>query len=428
MTLANITKASLISQLYNKLGDTDGVFWPEREVILAINETLYLLGSVGNYWKDRISIKTEPNKLFYNLQTDISVNEDLIYNSKTIGDLLEVINFVFKASLSIIDIKEFAINRINEYILQTSINASRHELNILSPNINLVELHKGFLDDIRVAFKGVDNNYNKLSKDEDDNFFRYNEELESDTPQYYSKVLTDSNYISLYPIPTDVGSLEVISIDGVIKDDVINENSKLKIPDNLFYYLKYGVLIDLLLGQEQNPNPALVEYCKIRWAEGIAVGKVYSTVLMAYINGKYVNIDSLFNLDSFDSEWQNIKGEPYSIAIANNNIVIVNRNPNIVIESLQQVYDLSFDIIRNAPVDDEYIRVNDEYIATILDYCYHVLMFKCGFFDISATLKAKDNILSMAYNYNNRIKSSALLYNDLLQVSNKEDSDKSRGV
>jgi hypothetical protein len=265
-------KTDFNNLISKRLGDVNKVYWTNSEINLLIDEALLTFGATGQFYKDRLFLKTVLNDNQYNLYTDvddISVDDnnltslDKIKLDKTYQNILDLINISLMESLSTLnptsdlylldDVLKYIDKRLDLFLLKTGLNVDVYEQNIQATQIKN-ELPSHILDIIRVGFK--DSNPNNIHLDsvfrlfkEDEGSlegFEYNFNLnQTEHPKYYTKVLDSDNIIKVY-YPANNGVLQIIGIIGREKVSNPIVGTQLLLPPNLLPYIKYGVLADLL--------------------------------------------------------------------------------------------------------------------------------------------------------------------------------------
>jgi hypothetical protein len=441
-------KTDLNDLIANRLGDLNKVYWTNDEINLLIDECLLTLGSLGQFWKDKLFLKTEVDKNDYNLYTDLSTDNDSVNKvrlDKTYQDVLNLINIYLMENISdanltselyeLSNILKYIDKRLDLFLLKTGLNVDIHEQDFQSTQI-YNELPDYLLDIIRVSFKDTNENSNKFYKlfEEDEGSlesFKYNYNLEqTEFPKYFTRVLHSDNVIRVY-YGANNGTLRIIGIIGRNKAEQLTTGSTLLLPPNLIPYLKWGVLADLLSEDGHGQDLSRAEYCKQRWEEGIIVGKNYTSVLKAFTNNQSINIESITDIDDFDNEWENRLqpndtdgnpiGYPNTLIMCNNNLMFLNMFP-------LEIYDISFDSVINAPITSDYIEVREEYITILVDYIYHLAKFKEGFSEVQSSQMGLQKFMELALLHNSRLIKEGITVETLMKLTKREEEVNNRGV
>jgi len=224
----------------------------------------------------------------------------------------------------------------------------------------------------------------------------------------------------VYPAPSVVGTIKLAFVGGI--SGSIQIGSDINLPNNLIPYLKYGVEADIF-SKEGVTQDARAAYCKQRWEEGIQIGLNCGSVLLAKANGRNILLDSISNLDLF-SQALIIRYAPTVLGFAGYNLFATNTTP--VVES-----SISLSIIANAKIpvnDDDFVRVDLEYIPLLVDYVVHLSKIKSGAAELAATEDLKNKFIKTSLNHNERLQFRGVTYEALVGTTKKEEIARRRVV
>jgi hypothetical protein len=432
------TRGQFKSQLARLLEDENKIHWTDNELNLIINESLYTLGAFG-YFRDRGGFSTNLDDRFYDITTGLvsGSGEKILDLSLTFGDiinkicydLLETVNdanifniFTQAQMLEIID------RRLDEFKLQTGLILSIDEFSVASGR---VDLGNEVLDFIRVAFKDVSDagsskwRYYKLFKEDEEDLQGWVSDFTTTVkkrPKSYSRVSETQNIIKLYPQFENTGKLHLIEIRSRDKSLTLSTETILGIPNNLAFYLKYGVLEDLLKSDTALKDLYRANYCRQRWQEGLIVSRNYNSVLNGEINGRNRQLSTIEDLDGFETNWHNNSGTPNRIALAGYNLLTLNKLPTSEI-------GITLDVVRNAIIptdDDSYLQIKAEHVELLLNYSYHVAFFKEGYNAINSSIIALNNFADAIMVYNSKLAKEFVSYQTMMKKSLKQEIQVSR--
>ena len=238
-------------------------------------------------------------------------------------------------------------------------------------------------------------------------------------PKSYSIQLRPQVAIQVCPVPGDSGNLDLITINSQTTIDP-STGVAIQIPPDHTPYINWGARAELLSG-DRSSDPFRMQYCERRFQEGIKIAQVASSILRCQINGKEVTIDSLSDLDRFRPGWQNSTGTPTRVALAGHNLLALSPVPNSA--------DISIvvDFVRNSPVptlSGDFLQVPKEDLEVFYDYCVHLGMFKKGGEQFAATIPLYERFVQSALSYNTRLRTNAILFNELMGKAAKESKDR----
>lgn len=420
------------------LGENTSAYWPDGEINITINEALLTFGGLSGFWKENIQISTEENKRIYDIfedPTSILTKPTLTFQNIIDWlnrDLIESISDVTPTSslFTLTDLLKLIASKYNAFQLETSLVISQSELDVLAEN-NLVILGDSIVEIVRLVYSyndGIDKEVVLKRADEQElAYFNADILIEQDTPEYYSTVYGQPNEIKLYPIPQLTGKLKLISVNGISGETELTTDLIINLPNNLVPYLRYGVEQHIFSKDGLLNDPARAEYCKKRWEEGLAIGRVYTSILTTKANGIAIATDTLTNLDNFveNNELEQTDAPPSILGLAGFNIFEIDTLPSAVVNSILLM------IQQNAPLpinDIDKINIDQSYIECMANYVVHLLQFKSGIADIAATASYLTNFQKLALNFNKRLQLRGITFENLVGKTKAEEKQAPRLV
>lgn len=427
------TSGSFKNQLASLLNDEEKIHWTDNELDLILNETLHTLGAFG-YFRDRGTFNTINGQRFYDL-TSVLKNgsqENILDLSLTFGDIVNKICYdllEIKDDVNTFDIftqaqiLEVLDRKVDEFKLQTGLILSEEEFTVSG---NRIDLGNDILDFIRVAFKDISDDdsskwkYYKLFKEDEEDLNGWVSNFNLGVqrrPKSYSRVLNTQNIINLYPPFENTGKLHLITIKSRDKALTLSTTTLLGIPNNLAFYLKYGVLEDLLRFDTPIKDIYRANYCRQRWHEGLIIAKNYNSVINGEINGQNRTVSTIEDLDGFEANWQNNSGKVSRIALAGYNLLAINKLP-------MEGTSITLDTISNAILsvnDSSYLQIKAEHVELLLNYCYHLAFFKEGYAAINQSIQALNNFADSIMVYNAKLAREFVSYQTMMKKSLKQE-------
>lgn len=430
-----------------KLGDINKVYWTNDEINSYIKEALQTFGFISQFWKQRLFLKTQIDKNYYDLYIDLdNISQEYIVKG-SYDDIVNLINLQLIETLSILNpiselydlnnVIKYIDKRLDEFLVHTGLNIGIYELPLLA-GIYKYEIPSYILDIVRISYKDSNDKYKELKKEDEGNLNYFDfDYLQDDTePIYYTRVLDSNNLLKVYPKPINNSTLQLVCLVSrnkslALTNDNVVYTEQLLIPRDALSYIKWGVLSDLLrqdgLGQDLNRS----NYCLQRWNEGLIVGKAYTSILNAYVNEVPISLDSLSDIDYFNPDWQNIIQ-----ALDGNNIPITNISSLILIGYnlfftdiiSKAIANIELDCVVSAPISSDYIEIREEYLNILLDYIVHLASFKEGFARIESTSNLLNNFLTLALSHNYRLKQQGVTIEYLLKKTKVQEEQDKRGV
>lgn len=400
-------------------------FWTDSELNLYIKEALSTWATCSLTNRKRVNFNTTANQPFYNLTTCLP-NSELALTS-TDRDIASSLEYSLiepqttdwvtwggttQFSLSAI---EKAIQRArDQFLLLTGMIQQVSLLPTSSPPISRVDLPLDTLDVRRVASKNLAGEYKTLSKEDELTLNAYSPGWqiaeEGVQPSYYSLISEPTLQLQLAPIATDITFLHYILIQTGFALD-LSTGVQLAIPEPFYWVIKYGALYELLGPHSQAHDPLRAKYCKLRWDEGIALAKLYPSILNAEINGEQVSVSSLYDIDQYNWDWQNLTGTPTEIATCSWNLIALSPVP-----STSEI-SISLDIVKNPPLpslDTDFIQVDEATLLIILEFARHLALFKRGGAEFTLSKQGYDRMVEAASLQNSRLKAQSPFFSSLV--------------
>lgn len=442
-----ITKNDFNNLVAAKLGDVAKVHWTSDEIDLYINEALSTFNVISQFWKSRLFLTTTIDKSNYDLYSDLDNASKPFISHANYNDVIDIINYQLIESISVLsptsalydleDINKYIDRRLDLFLTQTGLNISIITIPIQA-GIYEYRLPNYVLDIIRLAIKDDNNVYRLIEKEDeaDLGYFDCEYRQSVEDVKYYSRLLEPNNLIRLYPIPKNNSELQVICIKTRDKDlNISITNNRITelilLPYDLFVYIKWGVLADLLNQEGLGKDIYRAKYCLQRWNEGLIIGKAFTSILNAYVNELPLLLDNLVDEDAFNVDWQNTSqtldvnnvstDNIDRLLLAGYNIFFTNKIP----KAIEQI---TLDCVVNAPIDSDDIELKDEYLNIISDYIIHLANFKEGYAAIQGTMDLMNNFLNVSINYNLRLKQQGITFEYLLKKTKIQEEQNNRGV
>lgn len=432
------SRAQLLATIRILLGENTSAYWPDAEINLTINEALLSFGGLSGFWKENIQIPTSENKRIYDIFIDANPVETK--PTLTFGDVLawlnrDLIEFISVGTPSsdlfnLNDLLKLIATKYNAFQLETSLVISQSSQPVVAEN-NLVILVDTVIDLIRVVYSyndGVDKKVVLKKADEQElAYFDADVLTEEDIPQYYCTVYGQPNEIKLYPIPTLTGTLELIYISGINENSALTVDTIINLPNNLVPYLRFGVEQHIFSKDGLLNDPGRADYCKKRWEEGISVGKVYTSILTTKANGVAINSDSIHNMDNFidHNSLAQTDDPPSMVGLAGFNIFEIDTLPSSVVNSILLMIQQNAILPEN---DVDKIQIEQSYIEIIAKYVVHLLQFKSGIADISATASYLTEFQKLALDHNKRLQMRGITFENLFGKTKQEEKEVPRLV
>lgn len=427
-----------------RLGDSHNKFWSSEELGVYLIDALRTWGASTMCFRDRGYFPTVSGQSFYD-PTDLLVDgtgvqllDKTITNRNLINELqyhlIESVNDWDVSSswngtemFSMGDLTEAVQRRRNQFLLETGQIQSVTKYAATAGD-EKISLPDDTIDIRRVAWidltsAGVESTYTGLWRTDDFQLSQFSVgwNLTPDVPISYAVTTVPETFIRVSPPPIASGKIHVLSVNSGSDLDP-DTGIELGIMNNWTHVVKWGALADLLSRDGPSKDEDRAKYCEERWRDGLKLAQIMSTILSAQINGNYIQICSLFDLDAAYPNWQSTSGSPEVIALSGASQIGLYSVPD-------GVYSIVLDVVRNSIVptlDEDYIQVGREYLDTILDYAQHLAAFKQGGKEFLESVELYKRFLTAASRYNDRLSANAHMLEALSDNISKEESQRPR--
>ncbi len=423
--MTDYTHTNLLSfnnQLAAMLGDPLKSFFIEAELTNYCREALLTWGSASLYYRDRGFFNTATSFPFYDLAAELDnlvmTTRDRELAQQLMYSLIEpqIVDWLLwpgTEQFSLAAIQD-SIQRIcNQFLLETGMVLSTVEILNLPTPASRVTIPESVMDVRRVTSFDVDNRYRILSKEDEAVLQAYSTDWNispKSRPDFWTIVTQPLLTLQLAPPANDLVMLQLLAIPhGNTLDFEVGQI--LGIPEAFIWVIKYGVLMDLLGGSStQAADSPRAKYAEMRFHEGIELAKLYPSVLTAEVNGRQINVTSLYDQDHYKWNWQNTTGTPKTLLTAGWNLIALSPVPDAADVAI------TVDYVRNPllpTIGTDFIQIEKGYISMLLDYARHLALFKVGGEEFLKSRQGYDRMVQTAALYNGRLKAQSRLFSSL---------------
>lgn len=435
MSYGYLQLVDMRTELAERLGDPKFIFWMASELTLCIREALRYWNSATMAWKNRFTFQTTTDQIWYDLTvplttpipytvTDSEVLSFLLYN------LIEpqISGGVFSGSdmFSLDEFTQAMQRRRDQFLLETGMVTSQTTISLPPPPQNRVTLADTIIDVKRVAFIDTNSVYTTLWRTDEwgAQSFQNNWNLKPQTPNGFSIAAVSPLTLAIVPPPSVHGTAELVTVSSGAALNPI-PGVLLGVPDDFAWVIRMGALADLLDKDGQARDAKRAEYAQARWNEGIALARIFTSVVNSYMDGVQVIPQPIRSLSTYRAGWQNESpGSPNALGIMSWNLVAVAPQPNAGPHSLM------FDLVQNAPVPAlaaDFVQVGREDLDVILDYAQHLASFKSGGDEFMETMPLYQNTVEHAKARNARLRIEIPFYDPLANRATRQSAEADQG-
>ena len=433
-----LTFSSARQELAARLSDSGKVFWTDAELKLYVIEALRTWNSLAAFYKDRDSLTTSPNQPYYDLPSSLSGGLRA-YNVTDLQLLTEIeyhlmepptgATWTGSEMFTVQDILTAIQRRRDQFLNETGTVLTRQTFAVSAPTEGrvLLTLSSPFniIDIRRVAWKDTPSGqYSTLWREDQwaiNSFLAGWKTSTKPLPKVYSISDNQPLQIQLAPIPSDAGTLEVLSVNT--GNTLTGTGTLMGVPDDWAWVVKWGALADLLRKDGPARDPARAKYCEDRWATGCAAAKMAILAIDTYVSDQPVQTESVFDLDVYKANWQNASGALPTIAgLAGLNLVALSPTPN-------SFYTVQMDLLRNMPIpaaDGDFIQVGQEMWDGVIAYAEHLAAWKMAGAEFEATMPNYEQMVKLAMTQNERLRANEFFLTQLSDRSEREEKNRPR--
>jgi len=312
--------------------------------------------------------------------------------------------------------------RRNQFLYDTGIVLLHSRQDVPPQPIGRVPLPEEITAVKRLAWVDIDGLITPLFRDDEFSAQAYNPgwPQEPGLPLVYSAAITPPVSVQLVPPPLDKGALDMITIPAAPDLDPTNgPGFPMSVPDDLCWAVEFGALADLLSVDGLTHDPGRAAYCEGIYRMGVELAKSNASVLAVQINDEPVFTGSIYEIDTFSPDWQNVRDKPEFTGLAGRNILAFSPTPDID-------YGVSLDLLPNLPVPhtgEDVLQIGLEHLEGVLDMAQHLCAFKQGGGEFNETQPLFKNFLSLAHRQNDKL-AAMVFYKDAMyalpQLQEKE--------
>lgn len=434
MPYAATTFGQAKTQLSEVLGDPSFVFWSNDELGVYIIEALRTWGAAALYWRERGTFNTTAGVPFYNVRVEIpTLLGDTILDTEIVKSIQYKMcepatgnSWTGTDMFTLDQVTQAIQRRRNQFRLETGMSGMvNYQIASGTPANGRVALNDRTIDVRRVAFQEIGGtSWVTLWRSDEWAMGAATANGWAQTPakpSTYSVLAPPPLTLQLAPVPQATGTLDLLTIEtGLDLNPAVGVI--LGIPDDFAWVIEFGAMCDLLGPDAQTKDSPRAAYCQARWEEGVALGRIYASVVQMQVNAVPIYISALQSLDAGNPTWQASSGQPTIAAAAGLHVFALSPVPD-------GSYGISADVVRKAPIpaaDGDFLQIGREELDSILRYAEHLASFKMGGAEFAATKLQYDGFIRAASIYNERLRANASNFEVLTDRTHLEGSRRPR--
>ena len=405
MPYATTTLAQAQTDLATRVADPNFVRWTQAEWTLYLQEALRTWNALTGHFRDTGVFQTTAGVPFYDVTAQCPAQVGQTVLDQALVTVIEYhllepptpTTWTGSLQFTLNDLTQALQRRRDQFLLETGMVLTR-TLPVLSPvSGGRFSLSENVISVRRAAFQTTDGVTTPMKRDDVWSFNHFatswvqNPGRSPESPFGYSVGETPPLTMQIVPPPSDIGTLDLISVN---RGAVLNPATGvlMGIPDDWTWVVKWGALADLLAKDGLATDVPRGTYAESRWQQGLQIAKTVSRIWDVRVNNMVQQIGALTEIDDFHNVWQNLQGQPTFLLSTSGWLVGLSPVPNAV-------YGVTMDLIRNAPIpilQTDFLQVGPELLDVIYDYCEHLALVKEGADGIASTQALLDRFMRAA--------------------------------
>lgn len=396
------------------LSDATNVYWSDAELGVYFIEALRTWGALTKFWSERGIFTTTPGVAFYDLPTLLTDGSGVKLRSYNVTDtqLVQEIQYHLLEppvgtfwtgtdQFTLSDALAGLQRRRDQFLIETGAVITHSTLNVPATPIGRVTFPDSLIAMRRLAWVTPEGYTYYLWKSDEWALTGYQPDWDispQTPPAAWSMALASPLIVQLGPPPSDAGTLDYLSVNTGAA--LTAAGVLMGIPDDFTWVAKFGALADMLSKDGPGRDPVRAQYCEQRYQEGITIAKDASSTMQARINDRILYTDSLYEVDSARTEWQNRQKLPDNATMAGLNLMALANVPDAI-------YGVTVDVIRNSVIpsaDGSFIQLGREEFDVVLGYAQHLACFKMGGANFLASIPMFERFMRMASMYNDTVR------------------------
>lgn len=421
MLYTHTTWAAFIQKFRERMDDT-GVFYtntgPYPELQGILQESLRVWNNLTHRHKTRINLNLVPGQMYYDLHTlgnfpktvtDAQLAFEMAYH------LMEV-----PSSTSMFSGSQFLgalQRRRDQFLMDTGILLTEANGNPVIPGEVMLTFPSKIIDARRVVWRTANGTRKNLWKEDefsaDTSYNPWRYEPRS-TPWGFALLRSQPIQMRVMPPSTAPGLVDILAVENGATL-TIAPPQWIGVPDDFAQTVRWGAMADLLSLENEVRDPERSQWCEQQYQEGLEIVKLRPIVTGAQIEGKWLPVGTMADLDSSMLNWMNTTGRPRVLG-ANGFTLAVGPMPDAP-------YKITLDMLESTIVDPAGdVQVGLEELDILLDYGQYLGTFKQGGAEFKDCQRFHDKFLREAGLVNSRVRASSI-YKEVVELSGRQEEN-----
>jgi len=434
-----ITQAQFLTQLANRLSDSGELFWSHTEKTLYLQEALRTFNALTGFWRGDFIGNTSNGITFYDLTNTTTFPNTLRPITLRDTDLYGVIQYQLlepsigvnpwtgvSTQFSADDLINSVQRRRDELLGVSGCTISRRTIGASAGRTLLLD---SVVDVRRLAYLPNSPGVNSVVWPDDtwgeQSYNRSYTTKPAGVPFTYLLNAQPPLSFDTDRPPAFAGFYELLTVESGPALSASTPSSLL-VPDDWAWAIKWGALSDLLSKDANSRDLPRAAYCETRYKMASALLASAPALLAARIANVPLQIDAIRNADLFRTTWQALAhARPDTLLTCGLNLVAAAPIPDA------GPYSLTLTVVQNAPIpanDGDNVQVAREHLDSLLDYCVHLALFKCGGLEFQMTTPLLERFIKDCAQYNSMLAEWGNFSKIMQEVSQQEEMMNPRAV
>jgi hypothetical protein len=417
-----------------RLADPNQLFWTQNEIILYIQEALQVWNCLVETWNMNFAFTATPSSVWYNFgllansprlrtQTDTNIYtlmQYMLLEPPTGG------TWTGTSQFSINDLSGALQRRRDEMIQAVGCNLMQLPALPSTPNTRRTIFTDSTLEPRRTRFIPDSSYGGPVTLTREDTYafdhFEPSHLQAPGMPSAWSVITGPPLSMDVDVGPNVPGSYDVISLQAGPTFSP-PASSLLGVPNDWAWVAKYGALADLLGRDSEATDKARADYSLKRFMAGLEVMKQSNWIIAATLNGIPCDLESMFEKDAFDPEWEGNASAWPALVSAGMDYVAACPVPTSGVVGVSAV------VIGNAPLPvgpTDYVQIGRDQFDAILDYAMTLAMFKTGGQEFAQCKALEGNFYRLAVETNKRLGNLGFFRDELGFQGRRQDIEEPR--
>ena len=401
------TLADAINDMGSRLYDPQHIRWSESELTVYIQQAIRTYNAFTNHYRTSVEFETEPGQTFYDLGTVAPDERGLSYTVREAVDQLlwHLLEPPLNGTLwtgteqySIDDVLSALQQARDTFLMETGAVITSSSQVVPASATGVVSIAEDIVA-VRRASWTLPSGTSPLRRDDQWGLVNYGvgwQTPRAARPTSYSVSTQRPLQVQVAPVTSTEGTLGLLTVNRGVAPDLLETDQSLGVPNDWAWVVLFGALAQLFQRDGLAQDAARAAYCDQRWSDGLMRAKAAAVVLAAKVDGSWLPLGSVPDSDAYSPFWQSVPARPRNVLTMGQ--TLIGLRPPAGVPTGGGNYDVTLDIVRNAPVPVELsdaLQIGNEIVNDLLDYAQHLAVLKEGSVQIQESIGLLNQFATM---------------------------------